>query len=423
MKENWTRFARRLVTESTGTIAIQMAVALPALIGMAALGAEMTTLYVYQKRMQRAADQAVLSAGTTGLSGNQPLMAARAMAAANGYVDGYTDSVGKTIVTLNTPPTTGPNIATASAREVIISRPYALQLARIFLPSPITVKARAVSIPGRQSTGCILALAKTANGAISVSNNNTAVSNISCEIVSNSTSSSSLAMNNLSTISGPVYLAGGASLSGGAKVLGTPFVLNGTPLDDPYSTVTIPGIPSGTTCTTQTSSDGKVVAPQKALNPGWFCNGLTIESGNIVMNPGVYIIDKILTLAGTTSTLTGTSGTTLVLNSGTAFSIKNGFIMRITAPLTGATAGLAIVSNRNLAGNIRVEDGAQLVIEGAVYLPSMSISFSGGGKTSGANCTQLIAQTITISTSLNFKADCSNSVVKKIGRTQPVLAE
>lgn len=410
---------RRLSMETSGAIAIQMAIALPALIGMAALGAEMTTLYVHQKRMQQAADQAVLSAGATGLSAAQRLAAAKAMAATNGYTDG----ISGTSVVLNTPPKSGLNISTAAAQEVIISRPYDLHLARLFLPSPLTIKARAVSIPGRQSTGCVLALSATAAGAITVSNQ-ASVSNINCEIVSNSRSTSSLTMLNGTTISGPVYLAGDANLASSAVVLGTPFVRNGAPLEDPYGSVSIP-LPSalGLTCTNQTNSKGEVLAPKKALSPGRFCDGLvTGAKEDLVMSPGVYFIEKQLSF-NNNSTLTATSGVTLVLSSGSSFGIGNGVVWRITAPLTGDFAGLAFVSNRSVTGSVSVENGAQLIIEGAIYLPAMNISFGTNAKTTGAKCTQLIAQTITIATSLSFEADCLASNVKKIGRSQPVLSE
>jgi hypothetical protein len=56
-------------------------------------------------------------------------------------------------------------------------------------------------------------------------------------------------------------------------------------------------------------------------------------------------------------------------------------------------------------------------------LPSMDITFSGNSRTSGAQCTQLIARRIIVTTSLNFQANCLASNIKAIGRSQPILAE
>lgn len=406
----------KLLSDAHGAIAIQVAVALPVLIGFTALGIEMTTLFVQQKRMQSAADAAVVAAGSTGLTTAQSLAAARAIAGANGFVNGTNG----TVVTLNTPPTGGTNISTQSAREIIISRPYPLYLAKLFANSPITIKTRAVAIPGRQSAGCVLALSPSLSGAITI-NNNASVANLNCEIVANSTSSSALVMLNNTNITGPVYLAGGTSLSASAQITGRPLVTNGSALADPYGEVTLPSAP--TVCSTQTNSGGDLVSPTAALNPGRFCNGLVIPTNRTVtLNPGVYFIDGTFEFKNNAA-LTGTSGVTIILNSTPNFTVGNGVVLRLTAPTTGPTAGLAFVARPTLSGTVSVQNGAALVVEGAIYLPSMDITFSGNSRTSGAQCTQLIARRIIVTTSLNFQANCLASNIKAIGRSQPILAE
>jgi Flp pilus assembly protein TadG len=406
----------KLLSEARGAIAIQVAVALPVLIGFTALGIEMTTLFVHQKRMQSAADAAVVAAGSTGLTTAQSLAAARAVAGTNGFVNGTNG----TVVTLNTPPTSGTNISTQSAREVVISKPYPLYLAKLFADSPITVRTRSVAIPGRQSVGCVLALSPSLSGAITI-NNNASVANSNCEIVANSTSSSALVMLNNTTITGPVYLAGGTSLSASAQITGRPLITNGSPLADPYGGVSLPSAP--TVCSTQTNSAGDLVSPTAALNPGRFCNGLVIPTNRTVtLNPGVYFIDGKFEFKNN-SALTGTSGVTIILNSTPNFTVGNGVVLTLTAPTTGTTAGLAFVARPTLSGTVSVQNGAALIVEGAIYLPSMDITFSGNSRTSGAQCTQLIARRIIVTTSLSFQANCVASNIKAIGRSQPILAE
>lgn len=405
-----------LLRNTNGSIAIQVAIALPVLVGFTALGIEMTTLFVQHKRMQSAADAAVIAAGSTGLTAAQSLAAARAVAGANGFENG-TDG---TVVTLNTPPANGTNISTQSAREVIISKPYPLYLAKLFADSPITIRTRAVAIPGRQSTGCVLALSPTLSGAIRI-NNNASVANLNCEIVANSTSASALVMLNNTNITGPVYLAGGTSLSASAQITGRPLVTFGSALADPYGSVTLPTAP--TICSTQTNNRGELVSPTAALNPGRFCNGLVIPvNRTVTLNPGVYFVDGLFEFKNN-SGLTGTSGVTIILNSAPSFTVGNGVVLTLTAPTTGTTAGLAFVARRTLSGTVAVQNGAALIIEGAIYLPNMDIEFSGNSRTSGAQCTQLIARTITVTTSLNFQANCLASNIKAVGRSQPILAE
>jgi hypothetical protein len=98
-------------------------------------------------------------------------------------------------------------------------------------------------------------------------------------------------------------------------------------------------------------------------------------------------------------------------------------VLTLTAPTTGTTAGLAFVTRPTLSGTVSVQNGAALIVEGAIYLPSMDITFSGNSRTSGAQCTQLIARQIIVTTSLNFQANCVASNIKAIGRSQPILAE
>lgn len=410
------RRLKHLPKHARGAVAIQVAIALPTLIGFTALGIEITTLFVQQKRMQRAADAAVISAGATGLTTAQRLAAARAVAGANGFKNG----VDGTIVSVNGPPTSGAKTTTQAAQEVIITRPYALQLASIFAPSPVTVRVRAVSVPGRQSTGCVLALSPTASGAITI-NNSASVANLNCEIVSNSTSASALVMLNNTSILGPVYLAGGTSLAASAQITGRPLVTNGSALPDPYAGVVLPSAPA--TCSTQTNTSGVLLNAAEALNPGRFCHGLVVQANQrITLNAGVYFIDGPFDFKNN-SEMTATSGVTIIMNSAPNFALGNGVIWRLNAPLTGTTAGIGFVAQRSLSGTVSFANGASLIVEGAIYLPSLDVSFSGNSRTSGAKCTQLIAKTITVSTSLSFQADCLASNIKGIGRSQPVLAE
>ncbi len=407
---------RHLKANVSGAIAIQFAVALPVLVGFAALSIEITTLFVQQKRMQRAADAAAVSAGATGLTTAQRLDAARAIAAENGFQNGTKS----TSVLVNSPPSLGNYKTNAFAQEVVISRPYTLGLARLFITSPVTVRARAVTIPGRQSTGCVLALATSGTGL--TINNNGSIANLNCEIVANSPSASALVMLNNTSITGPVYLAGGTSLSASAVISGQPLTTYGAALVDPYASVSLPSAP--TSCTNQTNpSTGQLKNAATPVQPGRFCNGLVIAANEAVtFSAGVYFIDGTFEFKNNSS-LTATGGVTIILNSAPSFTLGNGVSWRLSAPTTGTTAGLALVSQRNLSGTVSFANGASLLIEGALYLPNMGVSFSGGAQTSGANCTQLIARTISVTTALSFKADCSGRNVKPIGRTQPVLSE
>ncbi len=411
-----------LLRNSKGAIAIHFAIALPALVGFTALGVEMMTLYVHQKRMQRAADAAAVSAGLTGLSALQREVAAKAVAAENGFED---DAL--TDVVWTTPPTMGNYQGNSAAQEVIISREYTLGLARLFIGNTITIRARAVSIPGRQSTGCVMALAATGMG-ITV-NNGGSIANASCEVVAKSPSDNSLIMWNGSSITGPVYTSGGITLAGSVSAItdvisGRPIVTYGPAVDNPYALVTLPTAPSAPSgCSSQTDKTGDLKKGVTLLKPSRFCDGLVIpNNAKVTFESGIYYIDTKFTV-GQQSTITATSGVTFIINTTSTVTVGSGVEWQQNGPASGSLFGLAIASAPGVTGSVQIDNNASLIIEGAIYLPSKNISFGGNARTSGANCTQLIANAITVSGTLSFAANCSAINVKPIGRTQPVLSE
>ena len=146
--------ARRLFRGRRGSVAIMMGVLLGVLIGMAALGTEITLVLYKQRQMQSAADTAALSAATA-LSKGYPdfTVEGRAIAAAGGFVDG---TKGIT-VTINRPPASGPRAGNPSAVEVIIAQPQPLNLVRLFTVTPFNVSARAVALKGAGGDFCVLA--------------------------------------------------------------------------------------------------------------------------------------------------------------------------------------------------------------------------------------------------------------------------
>lgn len=72
--------------DKSGSVATMTALAMPVLIGVAGLGAEVSYWYLTQRSMQNAADSAVIAAATNG--GSNYVAEAKAAAARYGFVDG-----------------------------------------------------------------------------------------------------------------------------------------------------------------------------------------------------------------------------------------------------------------------------------------------------------------------------------------------
>jgi len=146
------------------------------------------------------------------------------------------------------------------------------------------------------------------------------------------------------------------------------------------------------------------------------------------MNPGVYIIDRgSLQMAGG-ATLQGT-GVTIVLTSSTGANyadatINGGATLKITAPTTGATAGLAIFGDRNMptSNTYKFNGGDNQIIGGAVYIPKGTLQYA-GGNTTDTNCTQVIGDTVSFVGNSVLKINCGGSGTKPIGVSMASLVE
>lgn len=411
----------RVLRDRRGSIAVQTVLLLVVLIGFTAMGVEITNLMLQQRKMQAAADAAVMAAGIAGRTLPQARIDALAMAGSQGFVNGSN----AVTVTVNKPPSVGSY--GASATEVIIEKAFPPLLLAVFTKQAITVRVRAISSPVSSSAGCLLALDPSSGDAATIVNNSS-ISNTQCELVVNSTSSRALVLQNSSFILGPVYLVGNYILGNGASITGTPLTVNaGTPVEDPYATVTLPTAPA---CPGRPSAISGTVT----LQPGRYCSGMVVANGaNVTLSPGVYFIDQFFTL-NQNATVTG-SRVTLLFNSATASTISQNVSLTLTAPLTGTTAGLAIASQRNVGGGLAFENNTKVIVEGAIYLPGMTATISGKADTGsldksgnfnpalGSPCTQLIANKLVLGSKIGFRADCSGTAVKPIGRAQPVLVE
>ena len=118
----------------------------PIFVGALALGTETGLWYSTHEKMQGAANSSAISAAVGLTRGDTIVMAqaqAKATAASPGY--GFVHGSSGTVVTVNKPPLSGPNVATPGAVEVIVTQPQNLLFASKWLTSPVVVQARAVA--------------------------------------------------------------------------------------------------------------------------------------------------------------------------------------------------------------------------------------------------------------------------------------
>jgi Flp pilus assembly protein TadG len=415
---------RNIYCSEEGVVAIQIAIMMPMLIGIGALAIDVGFVLDKQRQMQSAADAAAFSAAIAKSTGHPTPISSEAYAVsgANGFVNG---SNGVT-VTVNNPPVNPPasaaDAAKATAVQVIIQQPQKLPLVTAFCSlvggacsGTFDVGAQAVVTVG-SGTACALQLNSGVTPGVTIGNGAT-VNLSTCGLGVNSTGGNALSMSGgaqLDLSSGqPVSVVGGASITNGAAINpSTALATSQSAIADPYAKVVMP---TASGCTYNNQQYG---TPKPTMSPGTYCN-VSFSYGTVTMNPGVYIINQgnfsvgggvTLTGAGVTIVLTGSSGAYATLT------ISNGVSVTLSAPTTGATAGIVFFGDRSapVSNTDSLTGGTTMNITGAFYFPTQTVSFAGGAN-NPSGCTQLIAAVIQFQGGANFSNNCPGVGTTAIG--------
>lgn len=401
-----------------------MGLLLTAIVGMTALGTEITFLLFKHRQMQAAADASALGAGLAYQTGypSDPTIEARAIAANLGFAHG----VNGTSVAVNRPPLAGAHVGDNTAVEVVISQPQTLAMISLFVNSTVPVGAHAVAAQAGTGSFCLLQLDGTSSPGVQISNG-AVVNLVQCGMAVDSSASQALQVSGSAILNAlSVSVTGNTSVTNGGTINATNGVKNGQPIiADPYASVARPSF-SG--CNYNNKSYGHSASTQY-ISPGVYCNGLKFTNDAIVvMNPGVYFVDRGTFDVGGSVRLTGT-GVTIVLTKSTGSSyatvnIGNGAIVSLSAPSTGATAGLAFFGDRGatLSTSSSFGGGANFAITGSIYMPTQAVTFS-NGVSNPSGCTQLIAGKVSFSGGAQFKNNCAGTGVSAIGALSTALVE
>jgi Flp pilus assembly protein TadG len=405
----WPRI-REFVNNRSGSVATMTALAMPALIGVAGLGAEVSYWYLVQRSMQNAADSAVIAAATNG-SANYAAEA-KAAAARYGYVDGV-NNVSVAVSNAATCPSGGTNcyrVTVSGYVPLFLSQVVGFTGTAVVGGAPQTeLSAAAVArldlLPREY---CILALGTK---GIAFGTNGAPMANLAgCNIMSNADARCN--GNNLGADFGDA-----AGHNNGCGVVQRS---NVPPLSDPYSglSVNIPPDP----CGGKYPQMGDVGFP--ALNT-WtgtvtLAAGTTHVCGDLVLGSDVTIqtpAEGAILIIWNGQLYTGRkpNGRTLATDSNSALSIvfagDNGSgyshaptgdgTLDFAAPTTGPWKGIAIYQAPNLTSGVDITEAGNSPtwkISGMVYLPHASVTLSGavGKSANGASCFGLVVDNILI---------------------------
>lgn len=430
---------QRLRRDDSGSV-LSILVVVPVLVGAVALGVETGEMYRVKRQMQNAADAAALSGSVDRMAGLDSATIT-ATARYEAQRNGFQNSVNGVVVTVNAPPTSGANISTAGAVEVIIAKPQSFSLAAALSSmlgvanQSFTMRSRSVAGMPSSADGCLVALTPAAEQGVSFTSFNNF--NSDCTIVSNGTSTStnsdaSVYMSNFTNATlKSVWTRGSFYKTSYNNFSPTsPVQTNQTPVVvDPYASLPTPSL---STCSHNnfSQSSGNTLT----LDPGAYCGGLAVTNySNVYFTPGVYYVaNGDLYLSGvsnvTCPTCTADNGVAIVLTrtttgtdtdiGGVMITSDNNITLNAGKTNTGAYTGVLFYQDRRATTGTMTSTSKiftisslnNVTLNGAIYFPNNRIDIS-SVNTVGTNsngCTIWIGRYIKFSSyNNNFKGGCA----------------
>jgi len=430
---------QRLRRDDSGSV-LSLLVVVPVLIGTVALGVETGQMYRVKRQMQGAADAAALAGSVDRMAGKDSATIT-ATARYEAQRNGFQNAVSGVAVTVNAPPTTGANISTAGAVEVIITKSQSFSLG-VALSSMLgvanqsfTMRSRSVAGMPASADGCVVALTPAAEQGVSFTSFNNF--NSDCTIVSNGTSTSSnsnasVYMANFSNATlKSVWTRGSFYKTSYSNFTpSSPVQTNQTSaVVDPYISLPTPSLSS---CTYNNFSQSS--GTNLTLSQGTYCGGLTVSSyNNVYFTPGIYYIangDLYLSSVNnvTCPTCTADNGVAIVLTrtttgtdagiGGVMITSDNNITLNAGKTNTGAYAGVLFYQDRRATTGTMTSTSKiftisslnNVTLNGAIYFPNNRIDISSVNTVgSGANgCTIWVGRYIKFSSyNNNYKGGCA----------------
>lgn len=420
------RFMKQLSNDRRGNAIVLTAAALPLLIGSAGLATDTIQWTVWKRQIQRAADGAAL-AGVRGLVAGQTPVASCAPNSSVGRDLEINNHVllgnDNTSCTAENSPSNGPWSGDPNAVRVTLSVQRQLGFSSMFLSTPPTITAQATATVVATGEYCVISLEETNATGLTYQGNATV--DMGCGMATNSRGTSAVSATGSAVVTATPIAAVGGIPDSSVFAEGTVIQPYSSPQNDPFADIDPPtDFPAGNCPNFRVGSNETKSAlienvDYKAMTGGYYCMGDMTLNGNVVLAPGVYVLDGGSLSIGSQANVTCT-GCTFVFTSRTAETnpqsiggIKNingGATIAMTAPLTGTYAGILMYQDRRApiqSGNQsnQINGNSSSTYEGAFYFPSQRILFNG---TSGMTtaCVQVVGRQVAFSGNTSISNVC-----------------
>jgi hypothetical protein len=295
---------------------------------------------------------------------------------------------------------------------VTITRTVPGLLSQVLFTETTNVRARAVARADVNDT-CVWALNPTAAQAINVVGN--ADVDLGCGMLANTDDPDGIWKEGSGCLAASEFkVAGGydETLNSGCTL--DPVPETGiAPADDPLASLPAP---SYTNCVGGGPPVNLSGTANYTVFPGVHCTNVNITtSGTVTFAPGIHIFDGAALNINGTANVEGTEVSFYWSENGgvnDGFDIAGGATVTLSAPTTGAYAGILMYQDRNMAPGVthKLTGGSTMDLDGIIYTPSTNVEFSGGASANSSSIV-IIADMVEFKGGDTFLGDFDNSSI------------
>lgn len=396
------RALRACFADNSGNSILLVAMALVPVVGFVGLGIDTAQLVMWKRELRNAADIGA-EAGASAKLSTDNLTALDVSPFVRKAVT-YNVSGAVNFSTIEGTPTSGPGVNDPYAVRVVLSSSHVMPFMSMFTNAAVQLQAEATASSFSGSSFCMVALDRSAAGALSISGS--ASLSMNCGAASNSKASGSISATGQYIDVPDLYTVG--TVSTGSGVTSTSTIANRMfALPDPLSNLPTP-MP---TCSSATGWWTKNNLTQ-TMQPG--CYTSIRSSGNLTLSPGVYYINGGDFQVDGSALVRGSGVTLVFLNNSdpTApgrFSSAGTSTVQLSASTSGPYAGVLMYQVRSASYNnqttFTLTGTSNSSYQGAIYAAGSMVQFTG---TSGMNtaCFQIAARYVSLGGNTSVANQC-----------------
>lgn len=402
------KLLRNLKQDLRGNILVMVGAGTAAMVGSAGIAVDAVQWYLWKRSLQQSVDAGSI-AGALSLSRGEDWEGAAKTAIIKSTNTGYT------IEKLVNPPESGAYEDNPSAVEIIATTSRALPFSSVFMAEPATIRVRSVAIGTGEGEHCVISLKKSGVG---LSTQGNATVNLGCGVVANSKSKDAVFLNGTSYLkANPINSHGGIVYDSSNIDSGTMVVPYGNEVEDPISKLglevpdPLPGC-SYTKLKILPSNSMSIAGGATPSTATRFCGGIDLK-GELELTGGFYIVSDGDLKVNSGATLTGDKVTLILTGSNSAkvadVDISGTAKVDLMATDDDTSKWDGVLIYQDPIGSThtsKIAGGADLGLEGIVYLPGGDIEFTGNSGQK-ADCLFMVASTVTFSGTSTLDYDSS----------------